>query len=206
MIIKVCGMRESENIRAVERVGADWMGFIFYPSSPRFVSCKPSYLPGHAKRVGVFVNEKTENILRYVCEYGLEMVQLHGCEKPEQCVQLKQCGMLVIKAFAIEDKESLQQVSPYKGACDYCLFDTPCLGYGGSGKRFSWSALNAYEEDIPFFLSGGISPGSADDILSLKHPQLAGIDLNSGFELSPGVKNEASIKHFIQTLKQIHHE
>lgn len=202
MIVKVCGMREAENIRAVEQAGADWMGFIFYPLSPRFVNVKPDYLPAYAKRVGVFVDEHTESILRYVEEYRLDMVQLHGNEQPEQCAWLRAQGVGVVKAFPIKDEESLQQVMLYKGTCDYYLFDTACSGYGGSGKRFDWTVLNAYAEDTPFLLSGGLSPDSADAISRFTHPQLAGVDLNSGFECSPGIKDESSIKRFIQILKQ----
>ena len=131
MIIKVCGMREPENIRAIEQAGADWMGFIFFPQSARHVSHRPEYLPEQCRRIGVFVNESSENILQKAQEFGLHHIQLHGRETPEQCRKLKAAGLGVIKVFSIAQESDLQPAGCYEGVCDYFLFDTACSGYGG---------------------------------------------------------------------------
>ena len=146
MIIKVCGMREPENIRAIEQAGADWMGFIFFPQSARYVSHRPEYLPEQCHRIGVFVNESSENILLKAQEFGLHHIQLHGRETPEQCRKLKATGLGVIKVFSIAQESDLQSAGCYEGVCDYFLFDTACSGYGGSGKPFNWNILQAYWE------------------------------------------------------------
>ena len=127
MIIKVCGMREPENIRAIEQAGADWMGFIFFPQSARYVSHRPEYLPEQCHRIGVFVNESSENILLKAQEFGLHHIQLHGRETPEQCRKLKAAGLGVIKVFSIAQESDLQSAGCYEGVCDYFLFDTACL-------------------------------------------------------------------------------
>lgn len=131
MIIKVCGMREPENIRAIEQAGADWMGFIFFPQSVRHVSHRPEYLPEQCRRIGVFVNESSENILLKAQEFGLHHIQLHGRETPEQCRKLKAAGLGIIKVFSIAREIDLRPVGCYEGICDYFLFDTACSGYGG---------------------------------------------------------------------------
>lgn len=220
-------MREPENIRAVESLGIDWMGFIFYPKSPRYVSQKPDYLPTRAKRVGVFVNAPTDEILRRVKEFGLNIVQLHGQEPPEQCAALKAEGLTIVKALSINEElkmktaeldeglartneksdssfpersEGILHSSLYKGVADYFLFDTACAGYGGSGRKFNWSVLQYYEGDTPFLLSGGLRPDRLDEVLAFRHPRFVGIDLNSGFELSPGVKDVEALREFINKI------
>lgn len=202
MIIKVCGMREPENIRAIEQAGADWMGFIFFPQSARYVSHRPEYLPEQCHRIGVFVNESSENILLKAQEFGLHHIQLHGRETPEQCRKLKAAGLGVIKVFSIAQESDLQSAGCYEGVCDYFLFDTACSGYGGSGKTFNWNILQAYRGKTPFLLSGGLRPGSLSLLLQFKHEQWAGIDLNSGFETAPALKDDAAVHTFINQLKQ----
>ena len=201
MIIKVCGMREPENIRAIEQAGADWMGFIFFPQSARYVSHRPEYLPEQCHRIGVFVNESSENILLKAQEFGLHHIQLHGRETPEQCRKLKATGLGVIKVFSIAQESDLQSAGCYEGICDYFLFDTACSGYGGSGKTFNWNILQAYQGKTPFLLSGGLRPGSLSLLLQFKHEQWAGIDLNSGFETAPALKDAAAVHTFINQLK-----
>lgn len=202
MIVKVCGMREPENIRAVEQAGADWMGFIFFTRSPRHVGQLPAYLPEHCRRVGVFVNESTEDIRLKAQASGLHFVQLHGKETPEQCRQLKAAGLGVIKVFSIAGRDDLQNTNSYEGVCDYFLFDTACPGHGGSGKTFDWDILQSYQGRTPFLLSGGIRPDSLAALRQFHHEQWAGIDLNSGFETAPGLKDAASLQLFIEQLKQ----
>lgn len=206
MIIKVCGMREPENIRAIEQAGADWMGFIFFPQSARHVSHRPEYLPEQCCRIGVFVNESSENILLKAQEFGLHHIQLHGRETPEQCRKLKAAGLGVIKVFSIAQESDLQPAGCYEGVCDYFLFDTACSGYGGSGKTFNWNILQAYRGKTPFLLSGGLRPGSLSLLLQFKHEQWAGIDLNSGFETAPALKDAAAVHTFINQLKQKYNE
>lgn len=199
MMVKVCGMRDPENIRAVEALGVDLMGFIFYPPSPRFVGDKaPSYLPG-CTRVGVFVNEPEDAVLRRCEEFGISTVQLHGKETPEYCTGLRSMGYKVIKAFSVSGKEDIEKAASYEGCCDMFLFDTKCSSVGGSGVSFDWSVLQSYEGNTPFLLSGGIGPESELD--SFKHPMLAGYDLNSRFETAPGMKDEDKLKEFIGKLK-----
>ena len=131
MIIKVCGMREPENIRAIENTGADWIGFICYERSPRFVADTPAYLPRHAKRVGVFVNAGFDTITARAEALRLDYVQLHGTESPELCLELRCHGFHLIKAFAPRTPADLEQTIPYLPLCDYLLFDTPSAGRQG---------------------------------------------------------------------------
>lgn len=200
MIVKVCGMREPQNIRAVEQTGADLMGFIFHPKSPRYVASHPGYLPKAQRRVGVFVNAPIEDILGKAREYSLDYIQLHGDESPEFCRALKAKGLRVIRALGIASAADAERAAGYNMA-DLLLFDTKTPQRGGSGRRFNWDVLAAYRGDVPFLLSGGINPQSADDILAFTHPQFAGIDINSGFETAPALKDAEAIRLFIQKLK-----
>ena len=212
MIIKVCGMREPENIRQVAELNINWMGFIFYPKSPRSVdngqltadsfNCPLSTVNCQLKKVGVFVNATVEQMIEATTNYKLDYLQLHGDETPELCYSLQKRGISLIKAFSIETKEDLEKVYDYEGRVDYFLFDTKCAEYGGSGRSFDWSVLDNYKGNTPFILSGGINPNSVTAIKSFKHPQLAGIDLNSGFEIEPGLKDIDKLKVFCD---QINH-
>lgn len=213
MILKVCGMRDPGNIRALEQlmleVSTDtfppgkelhWlMGFIFFPKSPRHVEEIPSYLPDHIERTGVFVNETAETIRRYIAAYKLSYVQLHGKETPALCKELRQAAK-VIKAFSIGNKEDLHATEAYEGCCDLFLFDTKCENYGGSGRQFDWSLLHAYRGKTPFLLSGGIDAGSIPALRKFSHPLLGGYDLNSRFELSPAFKDVTVLRKFFESL------
>ena len=201
MIVKVCGLREADNIRAVEAVGADWAGFIFHPRSPRYVAVPPAYLP-RCRRVGVFVNAGAADILRRVAGFGLSAVQLHGDEAPSLCAALRARGLTVIKAFPVATEESLAATVRYAGACDYFLFDTPTALRGGSGRPFRWELLQAYAGPVPFLLSGGLSPAALPALCAFRHPCWAGVDLNSGFELAPGRKDAARLALFIHSLRE----
>lgn len=205
MIIKVCGLCD-QNIKEIDALRIDWGGFIFYEKSPRKVN-EPlfsSYLPTHFKRVGVFVNTAFDEIIKKREEYQLDYIQLHGDESPECCYALQERGVSVIKAFSIEGIDDLQKSRKYEGAVDYFLFDTKCSGYGGSGKSFDWSLLEHYRGDTPFLLSGGITPESIDAIRGVKHPKCIGIDLNSGFELKPGIKDTEKLRQFLSQLNNNH--
>lgn len=209
LVIKVCGMRESANIRDVEALGIDWLGLIFWPQSGRYVSEMPGYLPRHAKRVGVFVDEPHENILHLCHRYVFDSLQLHGHETQVYIKQLRhllafQCDSILppqlIKAFSISTAEDLMQTKDYEGMVDYFLFDTKGPSVGGNGVQFDWAVLSDYHGQTPFLLSGGIGPGDADRIRGFHHPQCIGIDLNSRFELSPGLKDIHQLKSFIEQL------
>ena len=202
MIIKVCGMREAENIREVEALGIDWLGLIFWPHSSRYVSECPDYLPRQAKRVGVFVDEDTETIKQVADDYALDIIQLHGHESPEQISHLSplRSHLSIIKAFSIATASDLNQVKDYEGLVDYFLFDTKGPSVGGNGVQFDWQVLTDYHGHTPFLLSGGIGPEDAERIRAFHHPQCIGIDLNSRFEQSPGLKDINKLKTFIQSL------
>lgn len=204
MLIKVCGMREADNIRAVDALSTDFMGFIFWPHSSRYVAALPACLPQRAKRVGVFVDADMADLLQHAAQYGLHAVQLHGHENPAYVRQLRaSVGQLtVIKAFNIATPKDLEQTVPYEGLADYFLFDTKGPSVGGNGKQFDWTVLNAYNGTTPFLLSGGIGPDDAPRIRSFHHPLLAGIDLNSRFETSPAVKDINQLNNFIKTIRQ----
>ena len=205
LLIKVCGMTDGENIRRVEQLGVDFIGFIFYPQSPRYLYELPSYLPERAKRVGVFVNEQKEHVAVMVDRFGLDYIQLHGHESPDYCRSLRMAGMRIIKAFAIANPKDLLNISAYEGLCDYYLFDTKTAQYGGSGHQFDWNLLNRYQGRTAFMLSGGINQYSTRAIRRFHHPMLAGLDLNSRFETEPGLKDVERISRFmvsLQTIKQ----
>ena len=211
--IKVCGMRDAENIREVEALGIDMMGFIFYPKSSRYVSDRPAYLPQKCKRVGVFVDATGDAIRQHITNYSLDIIQLHGHESPDFIRQFRLLcddSIAIIKAFNIATKEDLEATTPYACLVDYFLFDTRrppeetggWLPPGGTGEKFDWNILEAYNGDTPFLLSGGIGPDDAERILDYHHPKCIGIDLNSRFEIEPGIKDIVKLKTFLNYGKQ----
>ena len=204
-LIKVCGMREADNIRQVEALGIDWLGFIFWPKSSRFVHERPAYLPASAKRVGVFVDADIEVVRETAAAYCLDIIQLHGKESPSYIKQLRSlCSdhvAAIVKAFNIATPEDLKQTEPYEGITDYFLFDTKAKMVGGNGTQFDWTVLNDYQGNTPFILSGGIGPDDAEKVKAFHHPMLAGIDLNSRFETVPAHKDVNLLRTFIETIK-----
>lgn len=200
MIVKVCGMRDSENIRAIEQTKADLMGFIFHPKSPRFVASLPEYMPKKQKRVGVFVNASLEQILAKAQKFSLEYIQLHGDEPPAFCSELKNRGLKVIRAQRIANTDDIIRAESYNMA-DLMIFDTKTELYGGSGKKFNWQLLENYKGCVPFLLSGGIRSDTFEEIKAFFHPQFAGIDLNSGFEISLALKDVGKLNNFIEKIK-----
>lgn len=200
-LIKVCGMRDGENIRLIDGLGIDMMGFIFYNKSPRCVCQMPTYMPQHSKRVGVFVDQEKQRVEMLVDRFGLDYVQLHGNESPQYCGSLQAMGVKIIKAFAIACREDLQDLYLYEGLCEYFLFDTKCEQHGGSGNQFDWTVLKAYSGNTPFLLSGGIHCNSVPALKAFHHPRLAGYDVNSQFEVKPGEKDPERINQFLKELK-----
>ncbi|MFT3903333.1 MAG: phosphoribosylanthranilate isomerase [Niabella sp.] len=209
-LIKVCGMTELAQVQSLAVMGVDFVGFIFYPKSPRYVADKLDGKKVKAvhdiQKVGVFVNEAFDNLAKTVEEYGLTHVQLHGDEGESYC---RAAGKLakVIKVFRITGEENLRElVSPYVSVADYFLFDTKVKEYGGSGKKFDWGALLSMPFENPFFLSGGIGADDVGDVKAfiLHHPsahQLI-LDLNSKFETAPGVKDLNLLQKTIADLKR----
>ena len=203
MITKVCGMRDAENIREVEALGVDLMGFIFWPKSSRFVSERPAYLPTKCKRVGVFVDEDIKIIQQIARDYALDFIQLHGQESPDYIRTLRADGSfaaVIIKAFNIATSADLEATKPYEGLVDYFLFDTKGPSVGGNGEKFDWTVLADYVGEPPFLLSGGIGPDDAERIRTFHHPKCIGIDLNSRFEIAPGFKDINILKEFIKKI------
>jgi len=192
--IKVCGMKYASNINAVSSLNPDFLGFIFYPKSKRFVGLDfdksdLSSLNQSINKVAVFVNAYLNEVIEFSNIYGIKIVQLHGNETPEFCSDLKKNNFKVIKAFGVDEKFDFSSLEAYKNSVDYFLFDTKTLEHGGSGKTFNWQVLDNYKLAIPFFLSGGLSLANISEVQSINHPQLFGVDLNSKFEVEPGVKN-----------------
>jgi len=209
MKIKVCGMRESENIKALVALKPDFMGFIFYPKSPRFTGEMLDQelllnFPAEIKKTGVFVNAETGFILEQVRKYDFQYVQLHGHETPDISRILKDNGVGVIKALSVDKAFEFSTLDQYKDTTDYFLFDTKGEGYGGHGVSFDWRILEKYELDTPFLLAGGISPDNIDHLDILKDKPLAGIDVNSKFEISPGLKNIELLKQLFEKIRTPH--
>jgi len=201
--IKVCGLLEPENIRAVDQLGPDYLGYIFYAQSPRNMDKNPANLPEtKARRVGVFVDADFDTLVKKARYFKLQTIQLHGNETPETCIRLKDLGFEVFKAFAIGEASTQSLLIPYKDACDLFLFDAKTEMKGGSGKKFNWNKLNELASIGPFMLSGGIGPDDADAIRELDFLNLIGVDLNSRFEIEPGVKVAATLGKFMDRLRK----
>ncbi|MBN2274991.1 MAG: phosphoribosylanthranilate isomerase [Bacteroidales bacterium] len=208
MKVKVCGLKNRENIREIIACKPDFIGFIFYPQSRRYVgdSFDPRLLrhvPPYINKVGVFVNEDQEILLKRVERYGLDYVQLHGEEDPSYVASLKSRRISIIKSFRVDEKTDFQMTESFLPYCDYFLFDTRTELYGGSGDKFNWDILQGYGGVKPFLLSGGINPEDTAQITALKHSALIGVDINSGFEISPGMKDVFKVNEFIKTIKNI---
>lgn len=203
LLVKVCGMRDYANIAAVIGLKPDYMGFIFYPESPRCVPPDADLpnLPDGIKKVGVFVNADLGNVIALARVHELDIIQLHGTEPPGYCDALKVLGFTVFKAFGIRHAEDLEATAGYESGCALFVFDTKSPKHGGTGQQFDWNVLHAYTGSTPFLLSGGIGPADAEAIRALSLPKLAGVDLNSRFELEPGLKNTELLAPFINAMK-----
>lgn len=202
--LKVCGMRDEKNIEAVSALQPDYMGFIFYDRSPRYAgNLSPEVvhaLPQSIDRVGVFVDASTEDVLAVARKYSLDSVQLHGLESPEQVCALKSSGLKIIKAIRVSDADSISLAHAYDGIADVLLFDTHTSKMGGSGHHFDWKLLDSYKGVTPFLLSGGIGEDDLNQIKEIHDDRFLGVDVNSRFELEPGVKNTESLQSFFENL------
>lgn len=202
-LIKICGLRDPENIGEVFQLKPDFAGLIFHPGSPRFVSDPGkleflNHLAIKPKITGVFVNAEISHILQINKILHLDAVQLHGSEHPDTCHKLRESGFTVIKAFGIDGDFNFRLTAGYENSVDYLLFDTGSHMHGGSGKQFDWTLLEKYQGNTPWFLSGGIAPDTA---YFPTGGLMAGIDLNSRFEKSPGVKDIKLLKEFIKKIR-----
>jgi len=175
----------------------DYIGFIFYDKSKRFVADFPQIeIPSSVKKVGVFVNETIDEIIEIVKKYKLDFVQLHGDETPDYCEKLALQNIKIIKAFSVDENFDFSAIKPFEKHVSLFLFDTKGKNYGGNGIKFNWDLLQNYKGKTPFLLSGGITKNDAEEIKKMKHPAFLGIDINSGFEIEPGLKNIKEIKEF----------
>lgn len=197
MKIKVCGMRDIEQVKVLQ-TEVDFIGFIRYTKSLRY--SEPVLTKESAEKVGVYVNGNPDKIRVEYARFDIQTIQLHGDENPEYCRELSD-QFQIIKAFGIHPDFDFSQLKPYENVVDYFLFDNASKDYGGSGTSFSWEILDKYNLRTPFFLSGGIGPESLDDLLQFNHSNWIGIDLNSRFEHTPANKNIEQLKSFIYAFR-----
>ncbi|QRY57702.1 phosphoribosylanthranilate isomerase [Sphingobacterium siyangense] len=204
--VKVCGMKYPDNITAVASLGIDYMGFIFYDQSKRYVGqSSSSYIKDldSLSKVGVFVNASLSEILDKITEFQLNAIQLHGNESAEFCLELKEKSTVsIVKAFGVDKNFDWIQLDPYAKIVDYFLFDTKSSSYGGTGVQFDWSLLDQYKLTTPYFLSGGLDPENIKTALERNDPRLYALDLNSKFEVEPGLKDIELLSHSINTIKK----
>lgn len=232
MKIKVCGMRDTDNIRAVAKLDIDMMGFVFIPDSPRYVQMISSHagiIPDYSeqklaegmqtnrsdevchriKRVGVFANDMPQNIVTRVYNYDLDYVQLNGSESPIMIDNLLRTicpdirpTLQIIKKIEINGIEDLEVCEAYKEVVDLFLFDIKREASEQATLEKINAILSAYNGSIPFLLSGGIGFFNASLLQSLHHPQLQGINVNEEFETQPGVKDVEKLRHFVEQVKK----
>lgn len=203
MKVKICGMRDPQNILEIAQLKPDFMGFIFYPPSPRFLSTAEGFPHESLEDIcttGVFVNENITTIEEAVHMFRLKAVQLHGNETVAMCKSVQQLGVKVLKAVPVSTTDDFEQLERFSGSVDYCVLDTKTSQHGGSGTKFNWELLHYYNAEIPFLLGGGIDEEDAEQLLRINHPMMAGVDINSRFELSPGVKDTAKVKRFLKAI------
>lgn len=211
--VKVCGNNSVENFKALTEIEPDYVGFIFYEKSKRFVEDETIFnIFPNAERVGVFVNESIESIIQKAQKYNLDVIQLHGDESPDFCkdlIEAKHQQLLtsesfldfkIWKAVGIKSAEDFKTLIGYQQVVDSFVFDTKSDNYGGTGRKFDWDLLKNYQLLTPFLLSGGIKLEDALVLKNFQHPQCIGFDINSGFEIEPGIKNIEQVKEFIHTI------
>ena len=199
-------MRKAENIRQLLALQPDYMGFIFYEKSSRFVGEELEEellksFPFTTRKVGVFVNSTAAYILEMYKKYELDYVQLHGEELPDFCKHLKHKGVNIIKAFSVDEDFNFGKLQNYKPYCDLFLFDTKGEQRGGNGKSFDWSILDKYDNEKPFFLAGGIDLENVHNALKITDLKIHSLDVNSKFEISPALKNIDMLEELMNIIK-----
>jgi len=209
MKLKICGMKYPENILEVAALLPDYMGFIFWERSSRYFDGQIPEIPKSIKKTGVFVNESVANIIEKILENNLQAVQLHGKESADFCLNLKSefnknnlDNIEIIKVFSVANDFDFELLKPFENLCDYFLFDTKGKLPGGNGTTFDWNVLQHYPSSKPFFLSGGIGleeTTAVNEITKTNLPVYA-IDVNSKFEIEPGLKNTKLLREFQHNL------
>ena len=216
MKLKICGMKYQDNMAQVAALQPDYLGFIFYDKSARNFDTTIPHISDSIKKTGVFVNEDLHSVIEKINTLNLQAAQLHGNESPEYCLKLKRHyeelstasiekksrndGLEIIKVFSIKDEFNFEVLKPYEDVCDYFLFDTKGRLPGGNGYAFDWNVLNDYSSTKPFFLSGGIGLNQIEDIKKFQQSDASkycyALDVNSKFEIEPGLKNIKDLKEF----------
>ncbi len=204
-------MRESNNLASLVELQPDFVGFIFFDKSPRFVGeqldeAQLKSIPRNTKKVGVFVNANPDYILKTVKKYDLQFIQLHGSEDPIFCKSLKNKGINIIKAFALDEAFNFSSLNNFKPHCDFFLFDTKGQSPGGNGFAFDWAMLANYDNEKPFFLSGGLSLENIEQATKLEGLKIYGFDINSKFELEPGLKDIGKIEQLLEIVRPVEKE
>ncbi len=204
MELKICGLRDNF-FEVVTKAKPEFAGLIFYPPSPRHVGNmldaeRVRQMESGTKKIGIFVNESPKRILEIAKAYKLDGVQFHGDEPTAELERIKKEGLLVFKALRIAEKADFDTAEDYADIVNYFVFDAKGTGYGGNGIRFDWSLLETYTLQKPFLLSGGIGLEDLSLLQGVAHPQLVGIDVNSGFEVRPALKSIPKLKKLIDTL------
>ncbi|ADY51963.1 Phosphoribosylanthranilate isomerase [Pseudopedobacter saltans DSM 12145] len=207
MKVKICGMKYERNIAEVSALSPDFMGFIFYPKSKRFVGLDferqhIQNIDPRIRKVAVFVNAHVNEVVEFSRIYGISTVQLHGDESPEFCTEIKKEGFSIIKAFGVDENFDFESLKAFEDVVDFFLFDTKTINYGGSGKTFGWDILNKYQLSKPFFLSGGLDVENLEKARELNHSQLYAVDLNSKFEIEPGIKNVELLEKALKNIRE----
>jgi phosphoribosylanthranilate isomerase len=204
---KVCGMRDPINIAQALLLAPDYLGFIFYRESPRYVGENwegpLENIPDATKKVGVFVNQSIEEVTLLAGKYQLDYLQLHGDEQPEYCRELFEEGFAITKALSLKNGDDLKKLDAYKPWIRFFLFDTPSQQYGGTGKAFDWSLLSQYQHELPFFLSGGLSLDNLEDVNQLDDLNLWALDINSKFETQAGIKDISKLEEFKNQMQKL---
>jgi len=191
-------MHDTQNINELINLDIDYIGMIFYTKSLRNITSVPDiYSYYGVKKIGVFVNADEHEIMNAVHKYDLQAVQLHGAEEASLCKALKSRNLEVFKAFGINDYFDFINIESFHKVCDMFIFDTKTKQHGGSGKKFNWNKLKEYKGETSFLLSGGISPNDIEEVLNFEHPKYSGIDLNSGFEVKPALKDIELLNEFV---------
>ena len=209
--LKICGLCYSDNVYEVLKINPDFIGFIFYEGSPRFVGNHYGWIRNlnigpHADKVAVFVNESAERIIEISEKTNVQYIQLHGNEPPELCGELTNKGLKLIKVFSVGEDFSFKMMEYYIGIADYFLFDTKGKYLGGSGISFDWNLIEKYPFNIPFFLSGGIGIENISNIRHLNNPMLFAVDVNSKLESFPGIKDSVKLGKFKEEFEKLHYD
>jgi len=207
MKLKICGLNNQENTKAISEVQPDFLGFIFWKNSKRYCENVIEVNSKSIQKVGVFVDEEIDEVFKKIKAHQIRFVQLHGNESPDYCLQIQKNNTKVIKAMTITNEFNFKDLRKYKYCVDYFLFDTKGALPGGNGTLFDWEILKNYSQEVPYFLSGGIGleelPKLEKFLQSKAAQNCFAIDINSRFEDEPGVKNKEKIKEFIEKLKQL---